>query len=108
MDKPKIEAYERHAILCAGKKCDPEEKRELMLYLKQRLNEEGLDVSVRANRGGCLGVCEQGAIMVVYPEGVWYCRLDRSAIDRVIEQHFKAGEVVGELCFHQASETSLS
>lgn len=101
MDKPKVAPYQRHAILCAGKKCDPEEKRELMQYLKKRLLEEGLDTEVRANRGGCLGVCEQGAIMVVYPEGVWYCRLDKDGIERVIDEHFKQGRVVEDLQFHR-------
>ncbi len=96
MGKPTIAPYERHAILCAGKKCDPEERRELMQYFKQRLAEEGLNAKVRANRGGCLGICEQGAIMVVYPEGVWYCRLDQAALDRIIEEHFKQGMPVEE------------
>lgn len=107
MSKPEIKPYERHVILCAGKKCDPEEKRKLMLYFKKRLASEGLDMKVRANRGGCLGVCEQGAIMVVYPEGVWYCNVNRANLDRIIEQHFKSGDVVEDLLFHQAELISL-
>ncbi|HXH71807.1 MAG TPA: NAD(P)H-dependent oxidoreductase subunit E [Mariprofundaceae bacterium] len=104
-DKPKLERYRRHAILCAGKKCEPAQDRALMQYLKKRLTEEGLDTGedmVRANRAGCLGVCEQGPIMVVYPEGVWYCRLNEANIDRIIEMHFKGGKAVSELVFHEA------
>jgi len=106
MEMPKLEPYRRHAILCAGKKCEPAQDRALMQYLKKRLAEEGLDQGgdcVRANRGGCLGVCEQGPIMVVYPEGVWYCRLTEAGIDRIIESHFKHGRPVDELVFHKAS-----
>ncbi len=98
--KPEIPLYRRHAILCVGKSCG--ENMPLLRYLKDRLAAEGLDSSeVRANRAGCFGVCEQGPIMVVYPEGVWYCRLDEAAIDRIIEEHFKGGRIVEEFCFHR-------
>ena len=101
-EKPNIQPYQRHAILCAGKKCEPAEDRAAIQYLKKRLADEGLEGAVRANRAGCLGVCEQGPIMVVYPEGLWYCRLNEENLDRVIEQHFKHGKPVDELIFHKA------
>jgi (2Fe-2S) ferredoxin len=102
-DKPVIEPYRRHVMLCCGKKCEPEGDRALFQYLKQRIAEEGLesgDAAVRANRAGCLGVCVQGPIMVVYPDGVWYCNLNRENIDRIIEEHFKQGKIVESLAFH--------
>jgi len=105
MKKPSIPAYGRHVILCAGKACDTEQKRGLMQYLKKRLVEEGLNKgedAVRANRGGCLGVCDQGAIMVVYPEGTWYCNMNEANIDRFIEEHLKQGRVLEDLLFHVA------
>lgn len=101
-EMPKIQPYRRHAIVCAGKKCEPAQDRAAIQYLKKRLAEEGLEAAVRANRGGCLGVCEQGPIMVVYPDGIWYCRLDAAAIDRIVELHFKQGQPVDELVFHRA------
>ncbi|MBF0282370.1 MAG: ferredoxin [Zetaproteobacteria bacterium] len=94
-----IEPYEKHVLLCCGKYCD--ENRETMIYLKKRLQEEGLDGRIRANRAGCLGVCAEGAIMVVHPEGTWYCNVDQAAVDRIIASHFKAGAVVEDLRFHQ-------
>jgi len=104
-EKPQLDIYRRHAIVCAGKKCEPAGDRAMIQYLKKRLAETGLDkgeLAVRANRAGCLGVCEQGPIMVVYPEGIWYCRLDEAAVDRIVESHFRHGIPVGELVFHQA------
>ncbi len=106
MSKPEIEAYRLHAILCCGNKCT-EGDRSLLNYMKSRLLELGVN-DVRVNRAGCLGVCVQGPIMVVYPEGVWYSNLNSENIDRVIEQHFRSGDVVGELVFHQAKLASCS
>jgi len=106
-DKPVLESYRRHVMLCCGKKCEPEEDRSLLQYLKQRIAEEGMEsgeAAVRANRAGCLGVCVQGPIMVVHPDGVWYCNLNRENIDRIIEEHFKQGKIVESLAFHIAEK----
>lgn len=102
MNKPEISAYQRHAIMCVGKSCG--ENMPLLKYLKSKVSAAGLDFgenAVRVNRAGCLGVCLQGPIMVVYPEGVWYYNLDEAKIDRIIDQHFLQGEPVQEDVFHQ-------
>ena len=68
-------------------------------YAKQRikaleLNGEG---GVRINSAGCLGRCEKGPVVVVYPEGVWYTWIDEEDIDEIIEQHLQQGKVVERL-----------
>ncbi|MBL4775769.1 MAG: NAD(P)H-dependent oxidoreductase subunit E [Mariprofundus sp.] len=102
MLKPNILPYQRHAIMCCGKSCGG--NLPLFRYLKKRLADRGLytdeSTTVRVNKAGCLGVCCEGPIMVVYPEGVWYCQLDEVAIDRIIEEHFIGHQVVEDLCFH--------
>ncbi|MCK5480166.1 MAG: NAD(P)H-dependent oxidoreductase subunit E [Gammaproteobacteria bacterium] len=106
-DRPVIEPYRHHLMLCCGKQCEPEEDRALFQYLKQRIAEEGLESgenAVRANRAGCLGVCEQGPIMVVHPDGVWYYNLNRGNVDQIIEEHFKQGKIVESLAFHIAEK----
>ncbi|MDX8383641.1 MAG: ferredoxin [Ghiorsea sp.] len=94
--------YYYHAMMCTGKSCG--ENIPLLKYVKQRIIAEGLDQgnkAVRVNRAGCLGVCKQGPIMVVYPEGVWYADLDEANIERIISSHFKQHTPVKELAFHQ-------
>ncbi len=103
MSKPQMMPYKRHAILCCGKSCG--ENVTLLNYLKDQVVAAGLTVgdpnAVRVNRGGCLGVCFEGPIMVVYPEGIWYYGLNEEAIDRIVEDHFRDGKVVEELSFYQ-------
>ena len=102
MNKPIMMPYKTHAIMCCGKSCG--ENLPLLNYMKKKVIDEGLIVgdpnAVRVNRAGCLGVCAEGPIMVVYPEGVWYCNLDEIANDRIVEEHFKGGKVVEAFCFH--------
>lgn len=102
MIMPTLMPYRHHAMMCCGNSCG--ENLPLFNYLKEAVLAAGLVTgdanAVRVNRAGCLGVCMEGPIMVVYPEGVWYCHLDKAGIDRIIEEHFKQGRVVKELAFY--------
>ncbi len=100
-EKLEIAPYTHHAIMCVGKSCG--ENMPLLQYIKKRVTEEGLgdgENAVRVNRAGCLGVCKQGPVMVVYPEGAWYANLDEEKVDEIIARHLKSGKPVDELAFH--------
>lgn len=68
-------------------------------YAKQRIKALGLagEGGVRINSAGCLGRCERGPVVVVYPQGVWYTWIDEEDIDEIIEQHLQQGQVVERL-----------
>ncbi len=96
-----ISPYKRHVIMCVGKSCG--ENMPLLKYMKEAVAKAGLaegELAVRVNRAGCLGVCKQGPIMVVHPEGVWYADLDEAKVDTIIESHFKQGKPVDAWVFH--------
>ncbi|OIO71040.1 MAG: ferredoxin [Zetaproteobacteria bacterium CG_4_9_14_3_um_filter_53_7] len=103
MPKPMMMPFKRHAIMCCGKSCG--ENLPLLNYLKEKVARAGLTVGdpdcVRVNRAGCLGVCMEGPVMVVHPDNVWYCNLNEAAIDRIVEEHFRGGNVVEKFAFYQ-------
>ena len=72
---------------------------ELHKYAKERIKALGLAGKgrVRMNRAGCLDRCEEGPVIVVYPEGVWYTYVDRADIDEIIDRHVVGGEIVERL-----------
>jgi (2Fe-2S) ferredoxin len=45
----------------------------------------------------CLGPCQQGAVLVVYPEGTWYGRLTVEDVDEIVEKHLIGSEPVKRL-----------
>jgi (2Fe-2S) ferredoxin len=61
---------------------------------KLNLNGKG---KVRINRAGCLDRCNDGPVMVVYPQAVWYTFVDNDDIDEIIESHLINGKVVERL-----------
>jgi (2Fe-2S) ferredoxin len=38
--------------------------------------------------------------VAVYPEGVWYGRVDAALLERIVVEHLKGGRVVEEAVFH--------
>jgi (2Fe-2S) ferredoxin len=68
-------------------------------YAKGRVKALDLagDGKVRVNQSGCLDRCEEGPVMVVYPEAVWYTYVDQSDVDEIIDEHIVNGRVVERL-----------
>jgi len=65
-------------------------------HLKTRAKALGLK-DVRVNSAGCLGRCELGPVLVVYPDGVWYRFETIADIDEILETHLGRGGRVERL-----------
>jgi (2Fe-2S) ferredoxin len=64
---------------------------------KAELARRGLSKEIRANSAGCLDLCEQGPVVVVYPEGTWYVGVRPEDVAEIVEQHLVGGRPVERL-----------
>ena len=68
-------------------------------HAKKRLKALNLNGpgKVRINKAGCLDRCDEGPVMVIYPEAVWYTYVDEHDIDEIVDSHLVQGKVVERL-----------
>ena len=100
-----MESYSRHVLVCTGDFCSPGRRgREIYSLLAELLQREDLlfgPQRVKRGETPCLGVCAEGPIVVVYPEGIWYCRVTPERLERIVVEHLKNGVPVDEAIFHR-------
>lgn len=98
--------YQRHIFFCTNRRddghpsCGDHDATRLRDYAKDRIKALGLAVGeggARVNSAGCLGRCDQGPVLVIYPEGVWYSYRNEQDLDEIIEEHLVDGRTVERL-----------
>lgn len=97
--------YEQHVFICTNERddgrpcCSDRGSKEAQEYMKRRI--KALDLNgqgkVRINKSGCLDRCEEGPVIVVYPQGTWYTFVDNHDLDEIIDEHLVNGRVVSRL-----------
>jgi (2Fe-2S) ferredoxin len=97
--------YRRHVFFCCNQREAPEAccanrgAAAMQAYAKERIKAQGENGKgrVRINKAGCLDRCEEGPVLVVYPDAVWYTYVDCADIDEILERHVLGGEIVERL-----------
>lgn len=97
--------FSHHVFFCTNQRpngeacCQDHGANELRAYAKDKVKALKLagEGKVRINSAGCLDRCDQGPVMVVYPEAVWYTFVDKEDIDEIIESHLVNGKPVERL-----------
>ena len=93
-------------FVCHGTGCVSGRSVEIRLALEKEVEELGLD-NVKVDFTGCHGFCEQGPIVVVEPEGIFYTRVTVEDVPEIAQSHLRDGQPVERLFYrdpvsHQA------
>ncbi|MFN0039559.1 MAG: (2Fe-2S) ferredoxin domain-containing protein [Burkholderiales bacterium] len=97
--------YRHHVFFCCNQRtngeacCNDHHSQEMRDYAKAQVKALKLSGpgSVRINMAGCMDRCEQGPVIAVYPEAIWYTYVDREDIDEIIQEHLVHGRPVERL-----------
>jgi hypothetical protein len=102
--------YDKHIFICTNqrkdgalrKSCGESHGMEIVDAFKTKLKEKQLNVKVRAQKSGCLDICDFGQTIVVYPEGVFYVGVELNDVDEIINEHIVNNRPVNRLVLDKA------
>ena len=86
-------------LICEGGACISSHSLEVEDELKKQIARYNLKDKVRIVKTGCMGPCQYGPLMLVYPEGILYKELTIADIKEIVEEHFLKGRVVEKFLF---------
>src|ERR1700739_2714253 len=105
MSKP---VFEKHIFVCTNQRsgsqkrsCGEQHGLELTATFKKAIKDKNIDVPIRAQRAGCLGICDFGPTVAVYPEGTFYVNVQLSDVEEIVQSHIVENKVVKRLLLQQ-------
>ena len=89
-------ADKRYVFVCMNVDCRVRGGQKIMDRLQERVQGNGFE-NVEVRPYMCFGGCHDGPNVVIYPDKVWYARVQEADADRIVDQHLKKGETLTSL-----------
>lgn len=90
-----------HVLICGGTGCKSAGSKEVQLAFSRAIEAKGLSDEVMLVETGCHGFCEHGPLVIVYPEGTFYCQVKAEDVEEIVESHLFKGRIVERLLYHE-------
>ncbi len=90
-------------LLCSGTACQSSGSAKVKRALTEALAGHDLLSEVQIVETGCMGPCELGPVLLVYPEGTFYVRVKPEDAAEIVAEHFLKGRPVGRLLWTEGA-----
>ncbi|MCQ2559631.1 MAG: NADH-quinone oxidoreductase subunit NuoF [Clostridia bacterium] len=94
-----VKDYRHTVVVCGGAGCISSHCVEVEQAFRKALVIRGLSSEVRLVVTGCAGLCAQGPVVVVYPEGVFYGKMTPEKVREIVDRHLIGGRIIEEYTF---------
>ncbi|MDD3395941.1 MAG: NADH-quinone oxidoreductase subunit NuoF [Acidaminococcaceae bacterium] len=88
-------------LVCGGTGCKSAGSAEVIEAFKREVAKKGLEDEVAVVQTGCHGFCEHGPLVIVYPEGTFYCQVTAADVPEIVETHLYKGRIVERLLYRE-------
>ncbi|HBE03215.1 MAG: NADH dehydrogenase [Spirochaetes bacterium GWF1_41_5] len=95
--------YTHTVSLCGGTGCQAGSCGTVISAFKKELARNKLEKKVRLRVTGCHGFCEQGPLMIIEPDNIFYCRLSPGDVPEILTQTIKNHKIIERLCYTDPS-----
>ncbi|MDW7669459.1 MAG: NADH-quinone oxidoreductase subunit NuoF [Bacillota bacterium] len=99
--------FRSHVLVCGGTGCASSNSTKIKEQFETKIAEMELDKEVQVISTGCFGLCEEGPIVVVYPEGAFYNRMTVEKVDKIVEEHLYKGRLVKEFLYEESIDEDI-
>lgn len=89
----------REILVCGGTGCMSSSSQKLIDNLNEEITKAGLSTKVNAHITGCFGFCEQGPIVKVFPDDVFYVQVTPEDAAELVQTHLVEGNRVHRLLY---------
>jgi NADP-reducing hydrogenase subunit HndC len=96
--------YRSDVLVCAGTGCTSSGSVKLRETFIAEIKKLGLENECRVIETGCFGLCAQGPIVKIYPEGSLYTRVTENDVAEIVSEHLYKGRPVTRLLYKDADE----
>ncbi len=96
-----MENFKYKVMVCGGTGCTSSDAELIIDTFREEAKKHGIENEVKVVRTGCFGLCELGPIVIVNPDGAFYCRLEVANIPKIVEEHLVGGNIVKELVYEE-------
>lgn len=97
-----MEFYRSHVLICGGTGCHSSGSSDVMEVFKTELANNKLESEIKLVQTGCFGLCAEGPVVIVYPEGAFYSRVTTNDVSRIVSEHLLKGRIVTDLLYHDS------
>ena len=96
-----------HVLICGGTGCTSSGSKVLMSTFESEIEKNGLSEEVKVVQTGCFGLCALGPVVIIYPEGTFYSRVQEGDVAEIVSEHLLKGRLVDRLVYKDADESVI-
>ncbi|HZJ83762.1 MAG TPA: NADH-quinone oxidoreductase subunit NuoF [Clostridia bacterium] len=93
--------FRTHILVCGGTGCVASKSDVLVERLKSTLKGYKLEDEIQVVTTGCFGFCEQGPIVKVHPDNVFYVQVTPEDAEEIVTEHIIKGREVERLIYKE-------
>ena len=94
-----MELFRSHVLICGGTGCTSSGSVDLLHRFQELVKENHLEKEIKLVHTGCFGLCAAGPVIIIYPEGAFYSRIELKDVDTIFHEHLMKGSIVKDLLY---------
>ena len=93
-----------HVLCCGGTGCTSSGSQKIQDAFVREIERQGLADEVKVVQTGCFGLCALGPVVILYPDGTFYSRVEESDVAEIVSEHLLKGRPVQRLVYNEVAE----